>query len=220
MLHLQESQLKQILNKSGYRVSSSLSLCKNIKSISQPKAQTACKSISSNKKKNFKIATDVNRHGLALSKLKLKPELETGVDLAGTKVSRANFEHWHQVRLFDYIYREHHEFYLDFAAVPNGGLRTNKGASELLDEGVRNGFPDIIGDLSRSVYIGLRIELKHGNNKPSVEQVEQLNRKRGRGYFCALCYSFEEARQVVDEYLGLQEDQRMRWCQNENLWVR
>ncbi|QIR16602.1 VRR-NUC domain-containing protein [Shewanella aestuarii] len=218
MLQLNESQLKQILNKSGYAVHSSISLAKSCKNSSKKSASQG-KRIS-RKKKNavVTIAPDLNRHAMALSKLKLNPELETGTDINGNKVSRANYEHWAQVRLFDYLYENHHEYYLDFAAVPNGGLRTLTGAKELLDEGVRNGFPDIVGDLPKSVYIGLRIELKHGNNKPSPDQIAQLKRKRSRGYFCALCYSFDEAREVVDEYLALQDAQVMTWCKNERLW--
>tara|TARA_R110002033_G_scaffold135713_4_gene175424 strand:- start:106361 stop:107038 length:678 start_codon:yes stop_codon:yes gene_type:complete len=223
MLNIDERQLSSILSKPGYKVSSSLSLAKNVcanktKSVSHRENTTKKQPISKKKSASLSIV-DQNRHALALSYLKLNPELETGVNLAGVKVCRANFEHWMQVRVFDYIYRFFNEEYLDFAAVPNGGLRTNNGAKDLLDEGVRNGFPDIIGDIPRGVYFGLRIELKYGSNKPSESQIIQLNRKRKNGYFCALCWSLEEACLVVDEYLSLKSGTKMNWNKYEDIWV-
>jgi hypothetical protein len=223
MLNIDERQLSSILSKPGYKVRSSLSLAKNVginKPMTDASHGTQTKKQTISKKKSACLSiVDQNRHALALSYLKLNPELETGVDLAGVKVCRANFEHWMQVRVFDYIYKFFNEEYLDFAAVPNGGLRTNNGAKDLLDEGVRNGFPDIIGDIPKGIYFGLRIELKYGSNKPSENQIIQLNRKRKYGYFCALCWSLEEACRVVEEYLSLKSGNTMTWNKYEDIWV-
>lgn len=224
MFNIDERQLQSILSQPGYKVRSSLSLVKNITGTNNPPKtliKTASRTSKGITKKNNSVrAIDLdNRHADALLSLKLSPELETGINLAGVKVNKANYEHWMQVRLFDFIFSHFNDYYLDFAAVPNGGLRTNRGASELSDEGVRNGYPDILGDVPKGCYHGLRIELKYGSNKPSNSQIQQLNRKRASGYFCAVCWSFDEAVEVVSEYLELPIGAAMSWSKNESEWV-
>ncbi|MGL6121482.1 MAG: hypothetical protein ACRC1W_00290, partial [Shewanella sp.] len=145
---------------------------------------------------------DENPHAIALARLSANPVLREGGEYRGRKIS-ANHEHWEQVMLFDWLYRFKHDVYQDFTANPMGGLRSNKTANDLYDEGVKSGYPDITGDVVRGVYHGIRIELKYGKNKASANQVERLNRLTQNGYFCALCYGFDEAREAIEEYLSL-----------------
>jgi hypothetical protein len=141
-------------------------------------------------------------HAMALAKQAANPALRTGAIVNGKKKA-ANHEHWEQVMVFDWLYRIMPAYYDDFAAIPNGGLRDNKTAGELYDEGVKSGYPDITGDVPCGIYHGLYIELKYGKGKPSDNQKAALSRKTARGYFCALCYGHEEAIAVIKEYLAL-----------------
>ncbi|WP_335919820.1 hypothetical protein [Shewanella algae] len=157
-------------------------------------------------------------HAAALATLAKRPELRTGGIINGRKFA-ASHEHWEQVMLFDWLERFLPEYYLDFAAVPNAGKRTGKESCDMPAEGLRTGYPDITGDVAKGAYHGIFIEMKWGKNKPSEKQVEQLNRKRKRGYFACICYGFDEAKAVITEYLGLNDGAIMTWNRNEELWV-
>ncbi|MGL5467759.1 MAG: hypothetical protein ACRDCT_06120, partial [Shewanella sp.] len=156
---------------------------------------------------------DSNPHAVALARLAANPVLREGGEYRGRKLS-ANHEHWEQVMLFDWLYRCHPEVYDDFTANPMGGLRSNKTANDLYDEGVKSGYPDVTGDVVRGVYHGIRIELKYGKNKASANQVVRLNRLTQNGYFCALCYGFDEARQAIEEYLSLADGESVTFDLN------
>lgn len=173
---------------------------------------------SSSKKTKKPRDPSISPHAAALAALAKKPELRTGGIINGRKVS-ASHEHWEQVMLFDWLERFLPEYYPDFAAVPNAGKRSGKESWDMPAEGLRTGYPDITGDIPKGIYHGLFIELKWGKNKPSKEQVAQLNRKRSRGYFACVCYGFDEAKAVITEYLKLERGAVMTWCLNEELWV-
>jgi hypothetical protein len=158
-------------------------------------------------------------HSIALAILANNPELRTGGMYKGRKIN-ASHEHWEQVMVFDWLYRVMAEYYDDFAAVPMGGLRNKKTASDLFAEGAKSGYPDITGDVPKGKYHGLFIELKYGKNKPSDNQIEALNRKTERGYFAAVCYGHEEAIEVITEYLALTAGGSMVWDKNVGLWER
>lgn len=160
-----------------------------------------------------------NPHAVALAHLAKNPTLRHGGTTPEGKRIPASYEHWEQVMLFDWVYRYHNEYYLDMAAVPNGSYRMAKTAADLLAEGQRSGYPDISVDVPAGAYHGLFIEMKYGNNKPSDNQIEQLNRKRERGYFACVCYGFEEAREVFEAYISLQAGECMSWDKNESLWL-
>ena len=50
-------------------------------------------------------------------------------------------------------------------------------------------------------YSGLFIEMKFGKNRLTKEQKEWIDRLTQAGYKCAVCYSFEEARDNILNYL-------------------
>jgi hypothetical protein len=94
-------------------------------------------------------------------------------------------------------------------AIPNGGHRHLSVAKKLKAEGVRKGVLDIF--LAHPVkniqiifkgYSGLFIEMKFGKNKLTKEQKEWIERLTQAGYKCSVCYSFEEARDKILNYLG------------------
>lgn len=67
--------------------------------------------------------------------------------------------------------------------------------------GVKKGVSDFFLALPKNGKAGLWIELKIGQNKPSKEQKEFLERKSQRGYECALVWGTEAAREVIKAYL-------------------
>ena len=84
---------------------------------------------------------------------------------------------------------------------PNGGSRNLFEAVKLKAMGVKPGVPDIM-ILSRKLgYYGLSIELKVGKNKPSDFQKEWLHNLDIIGWKTAVCYTFDEARSIIDDYL-------------------
>jgi len=116
----------------------------------------------------------------------------------------------HQTALFDWAERckaRWPELEMLFA-VPNGGSRHKIEASRLKRQGVKAGVADIFLDVARQGYHGLRIELKRpaegGKRKGtvSVEQKEWIERWLQHGYFACVCYGWDEARTVIENYIG------------------
>lgn len=87
-------------------------------------------------------------------------------------------------------------------AVPNGGQRSKKTAADLKKEGVVSGVSDLILDVPNKQYHGLRIEMKHGKNKQSESQLLYQQRVTAQGYHYALCYTFEQFQEVINDYLS------------------
>jgi hypothetical protein len=76
-------------------------------------------------------------------------------------------------------------------------------AVKIKSMGYKRGLPDIMIFEPRGGYHGLFIEMKRKGGKPTEEQkwfIEELNR---RGYKAVICYGFQEAIEVVEEYLKL-----------------
>lgn len=86
-------------------------------------------------------------------------------------------------------------------AIPNGGKRGKMTAVTLKREGLTAGVPDLFLAVPRVPFSGLFIEMKHGKNKPSPEQAAMMERLKSQGYACELCYSFDEFRAIIAEYL-------------------
>jgi hypothetical protein len=89
-------------------------------------------------------------------------------------------------------------------AIPNGGYRHPATASMLKAEGVKAGYPDILVDVARGPWHGLRIELKVKPNKPTPEQGAWIERLRAQGYRAVVCYGAQEAIDAILEYLGIE----------------
>lgn len=108
--------------------------------------------------------------------------------------------------------------------VPNGGSRAQvvkkdgrrvsvEGA-RMKAEGVRSGYPDLVLDVPRGEFHGLRIELKSMSGSPSARQCGWLLALREQGY-CADCVrGWRDARVLLLEYLT-GETPPTRWTPGE-----
>lgn len=100
--------------------------------------------------------------------------------------------------------------------IPNGGSRGNDVRSQqirgakLKAEGVRSGVSDISLPVRRGVCSGLYIEMKRPAEKPkregsrggvSDEQNEFGAFVQSQGFGFVVCYSWEEARDIIIAYL-------------------
>lgn len=89
--------------------------------------------------------------------------------------------------------------------VPNGGQRAAATAARLKAEGVKAGVPDVCLPAPKGVFHGLYIEMKAGKNKPTPLQLWWLEQLKKQGYFTAVAYSFNEAAEIITQYLKLKE---------------
>lgn len=124
--------------------------------------------------------------------------------LTPERLAEVQSEHGQQVALFCWAALPATRFVYtgidSMFAIPNGGERNAKVAANLKAEGVRAGVADIFLPVPLDGSHGLWIEMKWGKNKPTDEQEEFLRAMHERGYVTALCYSFEEAKQVIIDY--------------------
>jgi hypothetical protein len=96
-------------------------------------------------------------------------------------------------------------------AIPNGGKLATatarnghtfpREAMRLKDEGLLPGVSDLFLPAARGGYFGLYIEMKHGRNKPSLEQRDFISAVTERGYKAVVCWSAQEAISALTEYL-------------------
>lgn len=96
-------------------------------------------------------------------------------------------------------------------AIPNGGRRDAVTGARLKAEGVHPGIPDIFLAVSDQLHHGLFIELKRpkgpgvSKGRPTRAQLEVMQALTARGYCCKVAYGANEARQVIERYLGEEE---------------
>lgn len=118
---------------------------------------------------------------------------------------RVPTEHEEQVALFQWAEANEAQYpsLAMLAAIPNGGYRPMTTAAMLKAEGVKAGYPDILLDVARGPYHGLRIELKRADhsNHATDAQRDWLARLAFEGYMTAVCYGADEAIKVITDYL-------------------
>lgn len=99
-------------------------------------------------------------------------------------------------------------------AIPNGAFMGGETAQaklrgiqryrKLEAEGLKKGVPDICLPCARQGYHGLYIELKRiKGGTVSHEQKEWLAALNTEGYKAVVCRGFDEAKTVIEEYLGI-----------------
>lgn len=88
-------------------------------------------------------------------------------------------------------------------AIPNGGARSALTGAMLKAEGVVAGVPDLMIAVPKNGHAGLFVEMKVKPNRPSKEQVQVIKRLEDAGYKVAVCYSFDDFVNVVNDYLAL-----------------
>ena len=110
-----------------------------------------------------------------------------------------------QARLFSWagmVSHRHPELRMMFH-VPNGGARNKTEAARFKAEGVKAGVPDICLPVPRGTYHGLFIELKRlDGGRVSPEQRAWLDDLLGQGYFAVVCFGWERASEIIQEYLN------------------
>lgn len=91
---------------------------------------------------------------------------------------------------------------IPFYAIPNGGSRNKIEARNMKAEGVSAGVPDICIPVPNKKYHGLYIEMKRQKGGVvSENQKKWIDRLNQNGYLAVVCRGFEEAREVVKEYM-------------------
>lgn len=109
-----------------------------------------------------------------------------------------NFTSW-----FDYQYPHFSPLYFH---VVNESMLPVQGRVKAKKKGLKKGVSDIIILLKRGEYSGLIIELKRRDKSKSrvtKEQMDFLYEVDEQGFFCAVCYGFEQAKKCVQEYLKI-----------------
>jgi len=88
----------------------------------------------------------------------------------------------------------------DFFAIPNGGLRNIRVASQLKQEGVKAGVADLFICKSNANYHGLFVELKIGSNKQQPSQIEFEAIVKKHGYQYAVIKSLDQMMELLKQY--------------------
>lgn len=115
-------------------------------------------------------------------------------------------EHSEQVALIAWC-RMKAKAYPDLAylvACPNGGDRHPAVAAKLKAEGVSRGYPDLLLDVARGQWHGLRLELKRTQGGRLSEFQEAWHRRLwAQGYKVVVCLGWEAAAAELTAYLAL-----------------
>jgi hypothetical protein len=89
-------------------------------------------------------------------------------------------------------------------AVPNwAGVKGPREGAMRKREGVKAGVPDVHLPVARGGHYGLWIEMKAGTNRATKEQRRWMEALEREGHAVRLCRSFQEAKTVIEWYLGL-----------------
>jgi hypothetical protein len=87
-------------------------------------------------------------------------------------------------------------------AIPNQAVRSSN-ARHMIAQGVRPGIPDLFLAVPVGGLGGLFIELKRrSGGRLRQDQKEWIDRLRNAGYAAECCQGWEEARDVITEYLS------------------
>lgn len=128
-------------------------------------------------------------------------DLETkatgGLKMKGEDLEQATLIQWCNLQSCKYS-----ELKLIFA-IPNGGYRNKAEARKLKATGTKSGVPDLFLPVPRSPKYGLFIEMKVGRNKCTDNQKKWIRNLLEQGYEVKVCYSCEEAIQVIKKYLNI-----------------
>ena len=86
--------------------------------------------------------------------------------------------------------------------VPNGGRRDKREAVRFKAMGVKPGVSDIFLPVAQGGYHGLFIEMKAPDGRASAEQKKFINAVREQGYRAEVCFGWEQASQIILDYIG------------------
>lgn len=122
-------------------------------------------------------------------------------------LAKSGTEHGHQAAIFCWAASSDIPELKWLFAVPNGFFGSAAQKGKMKAEGLRAGVPDIWLPVPMKLeyapqYYGLVIELKAGKNKPTSEQQEWIDFLGSQGYWCQVCYGWEDAKATILKYLG------------------
>ena len=122
-------------------------------------------------------------------------------------------EHDEQVALFNWakIMESRHPQLKWMFAIPNqcdSGYRAMRRGQKMKAEGVKPGVHDIFLPVVRYLNYdkipGLWIEMKYNKNKLTKDQEQFKSDMDAEGYQTVTCWTFEEAKQAIIDYLGIE----------------
>ena len=99
--------------------------------------------------------------------------------------------------------------------IPNEGKRSKATGGRLKALGLKAGVPDLCLPTAHGGYIGLYIEMKVKPNKPTEKQKHWLRMLRAAGHMVAVCYDWDSARQLLEDYMRLPPTCGMKGEENE-----
>ena len=85
---------------------------------------------------------------------------------------------------------------------PNGGKRGLTQAKKFKAMGTRSGYPDLIIDIAKGGYSGMRLELKRSHReKTTKNQDAELARLKEEGYYTVACCGYDESILEIENYV-------------------
>ncbi len=95
--------------------------------------------------------------------------------------------------------------YMMTTATPMGGYRPSGAGGQMKGEGAKSGYPDLLIDVPRGGYHGLRIEMKRFDKtaNASDDQLRWLNDLATEGYRAILCRGHQALIHSLATYLGI-----------------
>ena len=85
--------------------------------------------------------------------------------------------------------------------VANERKTSFQAGARLKAKGVKSGVPDCLIFEPNKEFNGLAIELKVKPNKTTENQNKWLNKLYDNHWECRVAYTFDEAKEIIDEYL-------------------
>ena len=127
---------------------------------------------------------------------------EPGADPSnqGSRSKPIPHEHYDQVAIIAGL-----QFYISqypvlekVTAIPNGGLRKMVTAKKIKAEGGKAGVPDLVLMAGRRGYIGIAIEVKHGDNTASEDQKEYIAFLEEEGWYARV---MNDVQAIIDTFV-------------------
>ena len=108
-------------------------------------------------------------------------------------------ETWHQIQLIQWCKQfPWGQFLFHIANESTGGMGWVVRNRQM---GCRKGVPDLMLPIPSQGYNGLFIEMKNEKGRPSKEQKAWLEALNTFGYKAVVCNGFDEAKEVLKEYM-------------------
>ena len=85
--------------------------------------------------------------------------------------------------------------------IPNGGSRSKKEGARFKRMGVLAGVADLHLPAARAGYHSLYIEMKYGDGRLQDSQKSFLQLAAFLGNYCVVCYTAQDAIDVIDSYV-------------------